>query len=295
MDIRQIEYFNSIVDTGSFRRAAQKHFISQPGLTTAIKKLEQELNAQLFDRSSYRPALTEFGKIFLPHALNILQELSKNSAELSIKRAELDSTINIAIPPLVGSYIFPSMLSAFSTKYPNAIVNIHEANVEQVIELIENNLVDIGMASPQAIALDKFEFINVTRQEIMAALPLGHKFAQKAHISLSELREENFLMIKDSYFPFHIVHTHCKNAGFKPKISIVSSQGSTLKALVAKNMGISFFMEAVLKEAAQVVGIPLNPSIYIDMGLMWRKDKKLSTTTKSFINIFRHPNWKVDK
>lgn len=287
MDIRQLEYFSSIIESGSFRQAAKKHFVSQPCLTIAIKKLEQELNVKLFDRSQYRPQLTEFGKIFLVHVEKILQELTQSNIALSIKKAELESTINIAIPPLVSAYIFPSMLSAFQERSPHAVVNIHEANVEQVVELLDNNTADIGITSITLATKEKFEFVSVTKQSILAALPLGHRFADRKKISLGELRDENFLMVKGSYFPFHVVHMHCKNAGFAPKISVISSQGATLKAMVAKNVGVSFFMEAVLQEAVNIVGIPLDPPIYLDMGLLWHKDKKLNSCTRGFIEFFR--------
>lgn len=290
MDIRQLEYFSSIIKYGSFHQAAKKHFLSQPALTISIKKLESELGVKLFDRSQYRPQLTEFGKIFSVHVERILQELIQNNIALSIKKAELESTINIAIPPLVSAYIFPSMLSAFQVYFPHTTVNIHEANVEQVIELLNNGIADIGISSITLATKDKFEFVSVTKQSIMAALPLGHRFATRNKISLSELREENFLMLKGSYFPFHIVHMNCQDAGFIPKISVVSSQGATLKALVSKNVGVSFFMEVVLQGATDLVGIPLDPPLYIDMGILWHKDKKLSTNTNNFIEFFRNRN-----
>src|SRR5271170_2641593 len=149
MEMYQIRYFLSVCETMNFTRAAEKCFVSQPSLTKAIQKLEDDLGGRLFDRTKNSVALTELGRIMQPNLVQLYSSAQTAKAQAKSfltnqkSRLTLGVMCTICLEPLVG------MLADFQIKHPKIELRFDEGTVENLSDALDKNEIDVAiMASP---------------------------------------------------------------------------------------------------------------------------------------------------
>src|SRR6202021_72206 len=118
MEFHQLRYVCAIADTGNFSRAAERCKIAQPSLSQQILKLEEELGVKLFDRLGRSIRLTEAGRIFIPQARSILEQMELARASAVNKNADMHGSVAVGVIPTIAPYIMPRYTTAFTKKYP---------------------------------------------------------------------------------------------------------------------------------------------------------------------------------
>ncbi|EHN8489318.1 LysR family transcriptional regulator, partial [Salmonella enterica subsp. enterica serovar Enteritidis] len=126
MEIRQLEYFVSASLLGNLTRVAERHFVSQPNITIAIKKLETELGVTLFDRKKNKLVLTEEGMFFLQKIEPILIALKNSVAEMKDYRNENGGIVTLGIPPMISLFLFSPLFKHFREIYPEMELSLVE-------------------------------------------------------------------------------------------------------------------------------------------------------------------------
>lgn len=284
MEIRQLEYFQAVSSTGSFTRAAENLHVAQPSITNAIHKLEQELGIVLFDRSQKKVALTVEGRAFLARTVKILREISEAVAEMNDFRNLNLGTIKMAVPPMIGAYLFPNIFTNFKKEHPNLELLVFEEGSLSARSKVEREELDLGLVIlPQSS--NTLNTMCITWEQIVLCVSPQHHLAAKREVSIRELRDEAFIMLKEDSYHRTVILDECQKSGFTPRIVFSSSQIQTIKALVSSGVGISFLMEMVCHNDSSIVGVPLIPSIDICIGLVWKKDKYLSKAALTLINF----------
>ena len=284
MDLRQLEYFHEVSRTASFTRAAENLHIAQPSITKAIHKLEEELGILLFDRSQKKVALTVEGMAFRLRVDRILREFSEAATEMNDFRNLNKGTIKIAVPPMIGAYLFPNIFIKFKQAYPNLDLFVFEEGSLSARSMVEKEELDLGL-----IILPKdrclLNTLPITRQQIMLCVSPAHPLSGGKTVSFADLRDEEFILLKQDSYHRQTVIDECRKHGFLPHIVFSSSQIQTIKALVANGAGISFLMDMVIKDDPGIRGIPLEEKLEICVGLAWKKDKYLSKASQTLIDF----------
>lgn len=285
MEIRQLEYFSSVVETGSFTRAAEKQYVSQPCVTHAVRRLEEELGVDLFDRSQKKAVLTDEGKLFYTRACKLLHELQDALSEMNDLRNLARGTIKLAIPPMIGSCLFPYLFTSFQTQYPQLTLNVYEEGSFAANRLIEQEELDLGIIILPEGNHGTLETVRLTQQEILLTVSRHHRLARAESATFSDLRDEKFILLKNNFFQRHAVLKRCELEGVEPDIVFNSGQIETVKSLISHGVGISFLMRMALEGLTEIVGIPLDPPIHVQIGLAWKKGRQLSPSSRAFINL----------
>lgn len=284
MEFRQLEYFHAVSKTGSFTRAAENLHVSQPSITNAIHKLEEELGILLFDRSQKKVALTVEGSAFLLRADRILRELNEAVSEMNDFRNLSKGTIKIAVPPMIGAYLFPNIFTNFKREYPHLDLFVFEEGSLAARSMLEKEELDLGLVIlPKNMNL--LSTLPVTRQQIVLCVSPLHRLAGESSASFTDLQNEQFILLKEDSYHRQMVIDECRKCGFNPHIVFSSSQIQTIKALVASGAGVSFLMDMVTKEDKNIRSIPLNTPLEICIGLAWKKDKYLSKASQTLIDF----------
>ena len=285
MEIRQLEYFVSVVETNSFTKAAEKQYVSQPCITHSIRKLEEELGFELFDRSQKKSPLTDEGKRFYLRACNLLNELRDTMTEMNELRNLSRGTINLAIPPMIGSCLFPYLFTSFQTQYPHLTLNVCEEGSFSAHRMIEQEELDLGIIILPDPNLETLQSVQLTQQEILLAVAPTHPLAQRESVCFADLRQEKFILFKSNFFQRHAILNRCQQENIEPNIVFNSSQVETVKSLISHGIGISFLMRMAVQGLPGLVGVPLNPPIHVKIGLAWKKGRQLSPSARAFINL----------
>lgn len=284
MDLRQLEYFQTVSQLNSFTKAAKKLHVAQPSITTAIAKLETDLGIRLFDRAQKKIALTAEGRIFLDRVDTILREVDETLAQMHDLKNLNTGTIRAAIPPMIGAYLFPDIFTNFKKTFPNLDLLVFEEGSLAARIMIDREEVDLGIIIlPEAD--DTLNILPIIDEEIVVCLPIHHPLSTRSSIAFTDLQQEQLIMLKEDSYHHKTIMDNCHKNNIIPRIVFSSSQIQTIKALVASGSGISFLMKMVVQDNSHITSVPLQPAVHIKIGLAWKKDKYLSKASQAFINF----------
>ncbi|MGL5755768.1 MAG: LysR family transcriptional regulator [Paraclostridium sp.] len=242
MNLQQLEYFKVIADTENFTTASKILSVTQPALSKAISKLEEELKVPLFEKKGRNIKLTCFGEVFLNYSTKALMEIDKGIKELKNMTSESDITISISSTPRIGAYFMNIIISEFLNKNPNTKFQFNQQSASEIINDLKEGKIDIGFYDSKDEVLDNcnIESIPIKKQEYVLIVPKNHIFASKEEISLKELQEESFIAFCENSKDRLIYYT--KILGYTPKIVIQpqgANIGSVVEGLVSAGAGIS--------------------------------------------------------
>lgn len=153
MNLQQLEYILAVEANGSFSKAAEACFISQPALSMMVQKLEEELDLKIFDRSKQPIIPTDAGKAVLAQAQTVLHEVAKLHELTRQQRETLSGDLSIGIIPTLAPYLLPLFLKPFLEKYPAVRLKIHEHTTNGLVERLKKGQLDAGLLAtplPQA-------------------------------------------------------------------------------------------------------------------------------------------------
>lgn len=284
MELRQLEYFQAVSRLQNFTRAAEEMHVAQPSITSAIHKLEEELGVILFDRSQKKVTLTTEGEAFGVRIEKILFDVRQVIEEMDDFNKLKKGSIKFAVPPMIGAYLFPNIFNLFKAAHPNLELLVYEEGSLAARNMLEKEELDLGIIIlPEGAPM--LNGIPITQQEIVLCVAPDHPLSTAESVSFSQLRQEPFVLLKEEFFHRRLILDECTRHGFTPRVVLSSNQIETIKAMVASNAGISFLMKMVVRNHANLVGIPLAEPIKITIGLAWKKGKYLSKAAQAFIDF----------
>ena len=286
MELHQLRYFQSVGRLGSVTKAAKHHLITQPSVTVAIKKLETELGVSLLDRSHRKSTLTPEGRIFLQRVNFILGCLEDAVAEMSDYCVPQKGLLRIGITPIMGAILFPHAFANFQKQNPEVNVKVVEEGSLVIRKQLEKGELDLGIMITSNIP-DPLEVFPVNTGQIHVCLSPNDPLCKHESISLLTLRDRPFLLFKEDTYIRKLMLEECVKLHFSPRIVFSSSQIGTVLGLVKQGMGISFFLEEILRDRSEIVSRPLSEPLFLEVGLAWNKKRYQTKTTKIFIESFR--------
>jgi LysR family hydrogen peroxide-inducible transcriptional activator len=238
MELHQLRYFCAVARAGNFTRAAEEQHIAQPSLSQQIRKLEDELGAKLFDRFPRFARLTDFGKAFLPKAGEILRQVGQARTEIQeMSQAEMGTVIVGAIPTIAPYFLGPA-LARFARRYPAVSISVVEEITPILLDRLHNGQVDVVvLALP--VRGDELISEELFREPLFAALPQGHRLADRESLSLGEIRGDPFLLLKEGHCFRENALSACRRSRVSPNVVFESGQFSTIVSMVATGMGVS--------------------------------------------------------
>jgi LysR family transcriptional regulator, hydrogen peroxide-inducible genes activator len=256
MELQQLRYLCAIADTGSFSRAAEHCHVAQPSLSQQISKLEDELGTRLFDRLGRSIRLTEAGRGFLPHARAVLHQTELARSEVDGRRRDARGTVTVGVIPTIAPYYMPKRIAAFARRYPDATLRIVEETTPVLVESLRSLAIDVAILSLPLRHRD-FDVAPLLTERLYAALPPGHPRAAAASLSLRELRDDRFVLLRDSHCFRGIALDACSRARLDPRIAFESGQFSSLLGMVAAGVGVTLVPEMALDRAAGCRYVPI--------------------------------------
>lgn len=284
MEIRQLEYFQTVCRLNSISRAAEQLHVAQPSVSIAIQKLEEELGVRLFLRAQRQIALTSEGQIFLQRVNKILMQINDSVNEMKDLRSHPKGSIKIGIPPMIGMFLFPRIFAHFRKQYPHIELTAVEGGSLTIQKLIEQNRIDVGIIT-QSTPSGFLETLPLTTGQTHVCLPLGHPLSNQPSISFNQLRDQPFILLKEDTYNRKVVTEECRKYHFSPQIVFSSGQIETIISLVELNIGISFLFDAIAKKYSTIYSCPLSEPLFFQIVLAWNPNRYLTNAAKAFIDF----------
>ena len=246
MELRHINYFLAVAEDLHFRKAAERLFISQPGLSRQIKQLEDELGFLLFERNNRKVRLTQAGAYLKQEFEMTLKNLDGviNHAKLLNKGDE--GNVNFGYVGSAMQNVLPDLLVKVRDNYPNLHFGFKEMeNPDQIKSLLLQEI-DLGFVRLNKIPKG-LKIKSVFEDTFSLVLPKNHPINSKNFKNLSQLKNEEFILFEQSYSPdyYEQVMQIFADSGFAPTISHNTVHASTIFKLVENNFGISIVPTAL--------------------------------------------------
>jgi DNA-binding transcriptional LysR family regulator len=285
MDLRQLEYFQAVSRLKKITLAAEYLHVSQPSISVAIQKLEEELGVPLFNRNQKQLSLTSEGHIFLQRTDHILSSIQNAVLEMNDLKNVAKGTIKIGIPPIIGALLFPPIFTSFKKHYPLIELSIVEQGAVTIKNLLEEGELDLAILETSHLLSD-LNSLPIITGKLLVCLPPHHPLSSLSIIPFSNLCNEEFILFPEGTHHRQIILNECARNNFSPHINLTTSQVETIRRLVSKGAGISFLFDALVGESDNIVARPLSDPIHLTYGLGWKKGKYLSLAAKTFIEFF---------
>jgi DNA-binding transcriptional LysR family regulator len=287
MDLDQLHTFLEIVRLKSFSKAAQTCFRTQPAISAQVRQLEQELNAQLFERFGSRISLTTAGKIFSQYAEQILslrRQAQDSIGELEkMPRGELVIAANEA----TCIYVLPEVFAEYSRRFPNVQLLVERQYGSKIAEAILDNLADFGFTQ-LPVQDRKLQVVKIHTDEIKLVVPPRHPLAAKKCVLAGDIVPYPLLLPKYGSTRARLNEwLELVEDSLHTAMELDSSE--MIKRFVMAGLGLSFLSESNYREearAGRLAAVSLGPEPMLRrLGLVYRRDKALSKAALGFINI----------
>ena len=199
MNLRDLQYLVALAEHRHFSRAATASFVSQPTLSTQIRKLEDELGVALVERMPRKVLLTETGREIARRARGVLAEIDEIKAIAQRTRDPEAGQLRLGIFPTLGPYLLPHVVPLVRERLPRLALLLTEEKTEQVIKLLREGALDAGiLALPLHEESLHAEFLF--EEPFVLAVPDDHPLAQrKTRLKLADLEDESLLLLEDGH------------------------------------------------------------------------------------------------
>lgn len=240
LTLRQLEYFITVAEHLHFRKAAEALYITQPGLSRQIKQMEDDLNVQLFSRSNRKVSLTLAGKYLLSESKSILKNLNAALEHTQLLHKGLAGNLRFGYVGSAMQNAIPALLLEIRKVFPNVLFDLKEMDNRVQIEALTNDDIDIGFIRMERVpkGIKVKPFLDDT---FSLVLPKDHAVTKKNFKSLSQLKDERFILFEKSYSDsyYENIMKLFDEAHFSPKVSHSTVHASSIYRLVENNFGIS--------------------------------------------------------
>jgi DNA-binding transcriptional LysR family regulator len=240
IELRHLEYFRAVAEELNFGRAAERLFISQPGLSRQIKQMEEILEVRLFERTKRRVELTAAGHYLKSEVDNIFNHLELIKTQLKEIASGNIGELRIGFLGSAAHTVLPELLVKISQNYPGIQTTLEELSNSLQIEMLEKDKLDLGFVRLARVP-DELQMKAVHQDTFSVVLPLGHPLAYGGFKHVGQLKEENFILFSHDYSSIYFdkIMSICEDQGFSPKITHKSVHALTIFKLVEAGLGVA--------------------------------------------------------
>ncbi|KEQ00799.1 MULTISPECIES: hydrogen peroxide-inducible genes activator [Snodgrassella] len=252
MTLTELRYIVAVAQEKHFGRAAQRCFVSQPTLSIAIKKLEEELGLPLFDRSSNEVMTTDAGQRIVVQARRVLEEADRIKLMANQEQSELEGIFKLGLIFTIAPYLLPKLILSLREMAPEMPLQLDENYTDVLKESLKRGDLDaIVVAEP--FVETGLETIPLYDEPFFVIVPKGHAFEQLDEVTPKQLGEERVLLLTEGNCMRDNVLASCQELASRQKIqglsnSIQGSSINTIRHMVASGLGISVMPATALTE-----------------------------------------------
>ena len=252
MTLTELRYIVAVAQEKHFGRAAQRCYVSQPTLSIAIKKLEEELGVSLFDRSSNEVMTTEAGERIIEQARRVLEEADLIKHLANEEQSELEGVFKLGLIFTVAPYLLPKLILSLRSIAPNMPLQLDENYTDTLTESLKRGELDAAVVAepfqePGLVTTPLYD------EPFFVIVPKGHAFEDLDEVSPHELSQERVLLLTEGNCMRDNVLASCSELASKQKIqglanTIQGSSINTIRHMVASGLGISVLPATALTE-----------------------------------------------
>ncbi|MGP7815618.1 LysR family transcriptional regulator [Niallia sp. 01092] len=285
MNIENIEAFIYVCQLGSFNKAAEALYLTQPSVTARIQSLERDMNIKLFHRNGNKISITEKGEYFFPHAQKILQ--SYQEAKHGLQQVIIPYELAIGSALSISNNVLPNILPAFKAEFQDVRIKILTGHSKDVLRKVINKEVDFGIVRTETHP--QVESIRLYNDPISLFVPRNHPILEEEIITIEHVVKYPLIFFDYGSIDWLMIHRLFLSNGVNPNIYLEVDNMETAKNFVLQGLGISFLPEHCVKkelENEEIFRVEMTPPVKINISIdiIYLKGKPKSI----FIDFFKN-------
>jgi DNA-binding transcriptional LysR family regulator len=297
MELRQLQYMLKVAEEGSFSKAAEELYISQPSLSQYIQRLEKQVGLQLFDRTTSPLRLTYAGEVFVENAKRMLTLHHQFQLQMQEIIDFRKGRLTIGVSSLRASILFPVILPLFCRKFPGIEVVHKNGTFVELEDFVLKGVTDLSLINLPVNKKPYFIREPLFTENIVLITPRSHPLNKLditqppwPQIHFADLREEPFLLLNKGRKLRDLADQFFINSGFNPRIVFESDNPETILSLVKAGLGIAFSSDGLAKfrYSDQLAFFTLDsPLPSPTMSAVYCKERHLSRAALEFIALIK--------
>lgn len=273
MTLSELRFVVAVAKERNFRRASEKCYVSQPALSLAIKKLEEDLGVTIFERSRTDISPTPIGEKIIEQAIRALEEVNQIRAIAKQGNNQLSGAFRLGLIYSVGPYLLPEVIPILRETAPEMPLDIEE-NLTAVLETqLKGGVIDAAIIA-LPFEIPGINTLPLYDEQYVVMIPANHHWKDREHISAEELADENVLLLNSGHCYSHQVLEACPDLSRKGQV-LQGNSLETIRNMVASNLGITVLPSSAATERYTnplVKVIPFSaPAPMRRIALAWRK------------------------
>jgi LysR family transcriptional regulator, transcription activator of glutamate synthase operon len=286
VELRQLRYAEAVVRHRHFTRAARELHVAQSALSQQIRRLEAELGAELFERTSRSVAPTEAGEVLAVRARRILAEVDGLRGEVDELRGLVRGRLSVGALLPAGPLDVPTLLARFAERFPGIEVGLREGTAGDMLRYLAADEVDAAFTLQRELPED-LAFERFGEEELVAVFPPGSAPEGK-HAGAHELARHPVVTPRSDSAIAQALVDFFAHAGEPLHVSLESGDAFLLRCLVATGFGSSALpLSLIRREGPPVEVRQLRPAVRLPVALVWRRHRHQSPAARAFIDFAR--------
>ncbi|WP_432824921.1 LysR family transcriptional regulator [Dactylosporangium sp. CA-092794] len=288
MELRHLVYFVTVAEEQSFTRAAARLRVVQSGVSAAVRALERELGARLFERSSQRVTLTDSGAALLPAARATIDAAQAARDAVAEVRGGLRGTLRIGTLLSVGIVDLPGLLGRFRAEHPAVDLRLRAAPTgsEGLATALHEGELDVAFLASAGRAAAGLSVRVLTAEPIVAVLPAAHPLADRPEVTLADLADEPFVDSPLGYGNRTEVDRGFAAAGLRRRVALEVADVSTIHQYVREGLGVALVPRFAVADASSAVRVrPVTTRLRWDFAVATAATRRPSAAARALLAL----------
>ena len=289
MTLIELKFVMAVAQERNFRRAAEKCFVTQPALSLGIKKLEDELNVMIFERSRSDVTPTEIGAQIIEQASRVLEEAARIKQLAELGKNQLKGALKLGMIHSVGPYLLPEIIPILRQTAPDMPLEVEENLTANLETQLRNGVIDVAIV---ALPFDVpgLQYKALYDEEFDVVVPINHHWAARKKINPEELSEEKVLLLNSGHCFSNQVTQACPELSRKGEV-LQGNSLETIRNMVASNLGITVLPCSATAERYNnplIKVIPFtSPAPTRRIAIAWRKSFVRVETVEKIVDAIK--------
>ncbi|MEK8212445.1 LysR family transcriptional regulator [Paenibacillus sp. FSL L8-0463] len=294
MELTQLEYFMTVARLEHMTMASKALGITQPALSHAIAKLENEIGAPLFERNGRNVKLNRNGAMFSRWVGKALQNIENGVKEIEEWSNPDTGVITLSYLNILGVDLIPHLVRSYQLDYPKVRFELTQGNLGDIDDHLEQGHSDLMITSKES-TLDNHKWVVMQNIPLFIVVSSQHHLANRPALSLAELSGEPFIGLKNNCGLKATIMSRFQHTGFVLDSAYEAEDLITVAGFIKSNLGVSVLPKTMGLMLDELVWIPItDEGWYWEIGLKWREDRHISPTAKRFIAYIENEQQRLD-
>lgn len=289
MNLHRLRCFIKVVEEGSITKAAAALQMTQPPLSIMIRKFEEELGVTLFNRSGRFLELTPSGRFLYEQGKELIDISDSTERKLVEYDEGFRGKVNVGCSTSASLFLLPNIVQKMQEETPYIQTHVQEGNTSYILEGLRNLTIDIGIVR-SSITTEDIQTSNLLTEPILLALPPDHELCKKESITMSDLKDERFLLPTTTHGLglSDIIIGACQDSGFSPNVIYWGTEVLPMLLMVERGAGICFvpncfsqFKQASMPVLRQIE----SPVLETKLNVIRLRGRYMSSVTERFLTI----------